>query len=289
MAVTYKSSTGETINVGSYVVTVEPGLQLTQAVEELDALVGISLTRTNTSATELKSYPSEIVTCVPVIIPNSSTVATNGGITVTALPTTYSGGAWVYLPAGAVVGGSAGYYWTVFSSTTAGSVKTNYINPTSEFLPYVPTGTLTTAVGSNASYTTPAATDINMLNIALPANHLRDNSPVRMFSRIVVTNSADDKIVKHILDTAAAGNLVMGSQTYTTSTGGSLNTAMFSRSSNKQVTGTLGTFGDSTTSTTTYGTIDTTVASNLLVTGQLEVTTSDYIVLEAFISSITIA
>ncbi len=125
-----------------------------------------------------------------------------------------------------------------------------------------------------------------MLNIALPANHLRDNSPVRMFSRIVVTNSADDKIVKHILDTAAVGNLVMGSQTYTTSTGGSLNTAMFSRSSNKQVTGT---FGDSTTSTTTYGTIDTTVASNLLVTGQLEVATSDYIVLEAFISSITIA
>lgn len=286
MAVTYKSSTGETINVGSYVVTVEPGLQLTQAIEELDALVGISLTRTNTSATELKSYPSEIVTCVPVIIPNSSTVATNGGITVTALPTTYSGGAWVYLPAGAVVDGSAGYYWTVFSSTTAGSVKTNYIDPTADFLPYIPTGTLTTAVGSNASYTTPAATDINMLNIALPANYLRDNSPVRMFSRIVVRNSADDKIVKHILDTAAVGNLVMGSQTYTTSVGGSLSTAMFSRSSNRQVTGS---FGDSTTSTTTYGTIDTTVASNLLVTGQLEVATSDYIVLEAFISSITIA
>lgn len=281
MSVIYKSSTGETVNVGSYVITVNPGLELAESVNELDVLVGVSLTRTNTSAAELKSKPTEIVTAVPVIIPNSSTVATNGAITVTALPSTYSEGAWVYLPASAIVGGAAGYYWTVFSSTTAGSVKTNYIDPTSEFLPYVPTGTLVTAVGSNASYTTPAATDINMINITVPANSISKNSCVRMFSRIVCTNSADDKIVKHLL-----GNATVGSQTYTTSTGGSLDTALFARASNKQV---FGTYGDSTTSTTTYGTVDTSAASKLVVTGQLEVATSDYIVIEAFITTTTLA
>lgn len=281
MSVIYTSTTGEPINVGNYVVGVSPGLQLTESVDELDVLVGVSLARTNTSATELKSRPTEVVTAIPVIIPNSSTVTTGGAITVTALPTTYSIGAWVYLPANAIVGGAAGYYWTVFSSTTAGSVKTNYIDPTSEFLPYIPTGTLTTAVGSNASYTTPAATDINMINITVPARSLSVNSCVKMFSRIVCTNSADDKIIKHLLGTTS-----VGSQTYTTSTGGSLNTAIFVRATNKQI---LGTFGDSTTSTTTYGAVDISAASKLVVTGQLEVATTDYIVIEAFVTSTTLA
>lgn len=280
MAVIYKSSTGETINVGSYVITVDPGLQCSEAIDELDILVGVSLTRTNTTANELKSVPKQIVAAVPVIIPNSATVATNGAITLTALPNTYSDGAWVYLPASAVVGGSAGYYWTVFSSTTAGSVKTTYIDPTSEFLPYIPTGTLVTAVGSNGAYTTPAATDINMLNITLPANSISKNSCVTMFSRVVCTNSADDKILKHLL-----GSTTIGSQTYTTSTGGSFNTAIFHRTSAKQV---FGIFGASAVSTTTYGTVDTTAASKLVVTGQLENATSDYLILEAFLTSTTL-
>lgn len=280
MSVTYTSSTGVTVNVGSYSVGVNPGLQLDSAVDELDKLVGVSLTRTNTAALDLASDVVELVGSIPVIIPTSSTVATNGNITVTALPTTYSMGAWVYLPAGAVVGGSAGFYWVVFSSTTAGSVKTNYINPaTTEFLPYIPTGTITTAVGSNSAYTTPTGVDIALVNITLPANSVSPGSLLKTFTRVTCNNDANDKIIKHLL-----GSTSVTSQTFTTSTGGTLYGSIFARSNAKQV---LGGFGDSAVAATTYGTVDTTAASKIVITGQLEAATS-YLVLEGLALSRTI-
>lgn len=65
MSVTYTSSTGVTVNVGSYSVGVTPGLQLDTAVDELDKLVGVSLTRTNTTALDLASNVVELVVSVP--------------------------------------------------------------------------------------------------------------------------------------------------------------------------------------------------------------------------------
>ena len=279
MSVTYTSTTGKAVIVGSYIIGVSPGLSLDNAVDELDVLVGISLNRTNTTALELKSNLQEMVNVIPVIIPNSSTVATNGSITLTALPDTYALGAWVYLPAGAIVGGAAGFYWTVFSSTTAGIVKTNYVDPSAtEFLPYVPTGTLTTAVGSNSAYVTPTASDIALINITLPANTVSVGSALKAFCRVTCSNAADAKTVKHLL-----GSTTIGSQAFTTSTGGTLTTATFSRANAKQI---MGTFGDSGIAATTFGTVNTAAASKFVITGQLAATTG-YIVLEAFTISQT--
>ena len=54
----------------------------------------------------------------------SGTVAADGTITLgTALPATFGGGLWLYLPAGAIVSGSAGWYWADMSSTTVGVVR----------------------------------------------------------------------------------------------------------------------------------------------------------------------
>lgn len=257
-----------------------PGLQLESAVDLLDQLVGISLSRTNTTALSLISNITEVVGTVPIVIPNSSTVATNGAITVTALADTYSGGAWVYLPADAIVGGLAGLYWTIFSSTTAGIVKTNYVNPaTTEFVPYVPTGTLVTAVGSNSAYVTPTAVDVPLVNITLPANSVSIGSNIKTFCRVTCPSAADDKIVKHLL-----GATAVGSQTFTTSTGGTLTTAIFSRSSAKQV---LGTYGDSGIAATTFGTVNTAAASKIVIAGQLAAVTG-YLVIEAFVVSQTL-
>lgn len=274
MSVTYTSTTGSAVNVGSYVVSVNPGLALAEAVDELDALVGVSLSRTNSSGLELKSALKEIIGAIPVIIPNSATVATNGGITVTALADTYSGGAWVYLPADAVVGGLAGLYWTVFSSTTAGVVKTNFVDPsTTEFIPYVPTGTLVTAVGSNASFTTPTSVDVPLVNITLPANSVNVGSALKAFCRVTCPNAADAKTVKHLL-----GTTTIASQAFTTSTGGTLTSALFNRAAAKQV---LGSFGDSVIAATTFGTVNTAAATKFVITGRLAATTG-YLVLEAF-------
>lgn len=272
MSVTYTSTTGSTVTVGEYAVTVTPGLQLENSVDALDKLVGISLSRTNDMALSLLSNTDELSGAIPIIIPNSSTVATNGNITVTALPTTYAG-AWVYLPADAIVDGEAGFYWTTFSSTTAGSVKTNYIDPTEEFIPYVPSGTITTAVGSNSAYVTPTDTDIEMVNISLPTNSLSNGTTVKMFSRVTCPNAADAKTVSHKL-----GSTAIGTQAFTTSTGGTLTTGLFVRANNRQV---LGTFGDSAIAATTFGTVDLTAASSLVITGKLAATTG-YLVLEAF-------
>lgn len=273
MSVLYTSTTGLAVNVGTYIVTPNPGLQLENAVDILDQLVGISLARTNTTALSLISNVTEVTGTIPVIIPNSSTVATDGSITLTALPDTYAG-AWVYLPAGAVVEGLAGLYWTVFSSTTAGVVKTNYVNPaTTEFVPYVPTGTLTTAVGSNSAYVTPTGSDLALANITLPANSISIGSSIKTFCRVTCTSAADDKIIKHLL-----GSTSIGQQVFTTSTGGTLTTAIFNRAAAKQV---LGNYGESGVAATTFGTVNTAAVSKLVITGQLEAVT-DYIVLEAF-------
>ncbi len=273
MSVIYKSTSSSTVTAGQYAITADPGLQLAEADDALDKLVGVSLTRTYESALELSSKVTELVMTVPVIIPNSATVATNGGITVTALPATYSDGAWVYLPADAVVDGLAGFYWTVFSSATAGSVKTNYVDPSAEeFLPYTPTGTLTAVVGSNAAFVTPTGADVIMVNITVPANSLPIGSTVKMFSRVTCPSAANDKIVTHKLGTTS-----IGSYTFTESTGGTLNTAFFNRTRAKQI---LGIFGDSAVAATTFGTVNTAAATNLVIAGQLEATTG-YLVLEA--------
>jgi hypothetical protein len=274
MSVNYKSTTGAPINVGSHVVGIDPGLTLETALDTLDALVGVSLSRTNTDAKELSSNVAEMVGTVPVIIPNSSTVATNGNITVTALASSYTGGAWVYLPAGAVVSGLAGLYWTVFTSTTAGNVKTNYVDPaTTEFLPYTPTGAVVSATGSNGAYVTLIATDTPLVNITLPANSVTVGSTIKTFSRVTCPNAADAKTVTHAL-----GATTIGTQAFTTSTGGSLTTAVFSRTNATQV---MGSYGDSAIAATTFGSVDTTAASKLVIMGKLAATTG-YIVVEVF-------
>lgn len=63
---------------------------------------------------------------IPFIHLSSGTMGNNGALTaVTALPRTYSDGAWCLFPAGAVAAGvpaAASWLWVVFSSATAGTV-----------------------------------------------------------------------------------------------------------------------------------------------------------------------
>jgi hypothetical protein len=118
---------------------------------------------------------------VPVGIAPNATVATNGQITLgTALPRIYSGGIWLRLPAGAVVGGAAGLYWGVMSSTTVGQVYTNFADTSQGFSPYIPTGTLVNAVGSNAAYTQTTNASIVLCKITIPAGSLGANGQLRI-------------------------------------------------------------------------------------------------------------
>jgi hypothetical protein len=130
----------------------------------------------------LSAYPYILAQSgTPVGIAPNGTVAANGVITLgTALPRTYSAGIWLYLPAGAVSGGAAGLYWCVMSSTTVGQVYTNSVDTSQGFVPYVPTGVLVNAVGSNSAYTQTINTSIALANLTLPAGSLGPNGQIRM-------------------------------------------------------------------------------------------------------------
>ena len=82
------------------------------------------------SAMNTGCYPVPAVIAqsnVPAYIAPSGTMGANGAVTLgTALSATYSSGIYLLFPAGAVFSGSAlGFYWTVMSSTTVGTVFNN--------------------------------------------------------------------------------------------------------------------------------------------------------------------
>lgn len=156
---------------------------------------------------------------VPVLIAPNGTVATNGTITLgTALSIIYNGGLWVYLPAGAVVGGLAGHYWTVMSSTTVGQVTTEYRAADATFVPTLGTST-TAAIGSNAGYTQTTGAAILLATVKLLANSIGAYGSVRATFQVENNNSAGTKsYVMSFRGTGGGPAAVSGSATTSTTT-----------------------------------------------------------------------
>jgi hypothetical protein len=118
-------------------------------------------------------------------------MAANGAVTLgTALDATYSTGIWLYYPAGAVYSGSvAGFYWTVMSSTTVGTVYMNtYVPGTSTFdAPASPTAVVAAGPGAFTGVT--AA--VTMFSV--PSIPLRVGGRIRHRGYIGFTNNANSK------------------------------------------------------------------------------------------------
>jgi hypothetical protein len=161
------------------------------------SVVGRQLLRNNSSGVPYILAQSG----VSVGLAPNGTVATNGQITLgTALPRVYSSGIWLYLPSGTVSGGAAGLYWCVMSSTTVGQVYTNFADTSQKFTPYIPTGTLVNAVGSNAAYTQTTGADIVVANLTLPANSLGINGSVRGKFLVEMPSNANGKTSRWFLN-----------------------------------------------------------------------------------------
>lgn len=224
---------------------------------------------------------------VPVILVPNGTVATNGTITLgTALPTIYAGGAWIRLPANAIVGGSAGLYWCVFSSTTVGVVKTDYVDPANGFVPYVATGAVT-ATGSNVAYTQTTGSDITLCNVLLQGNTLGNTSSLRISRSIFANNnSGGNKIFSIKWDT----NILILNKTRTTTVLEAWGPFTVSNRGvlNRQVSVGPSYITDGATSgasASAYTSVDTSTDKNIMCTGNIAVAT-DYIVLEGFVFEI---
>jgi hypothetical protein len=127
---------------------------------------------------------------VPFIIPSSGSMGDNGALTVTtAFVYTYPK-AYVYLPANAIVAGSAaGWYYTTFSSTTVGTVFNNVYDPSVGGEPTVPTTVPFVTTGPGA-YTQDVAAGRQGPSFSLPANTLGTTGLLRFeFGARVVSNA----------------------------------------------------------------------------------------------------
>jgi len=237
--------------------------------------------------TVFTSVPTEeagiIGASIPVIIPSNGTVATNGTITLTtALPTTY-GDAWVWLPAGAVVGGSAGLYYAEFSSTTVGQVYTIYIDPTSTpFTPYDPTTVShVNAVGSNSSYTQTTASDLSLIRAIVPGNLMGPSGQLLIKLLISTPTNANNKTPKIIFGSTTIHNAAI-----TTSLTTNIDKDLANRGkTNSQVCTPLTALGHgASASAAVYATEETKNDLALRVTGQLA-TATDFMVIEYCIAT----
>jgi hypothetical protein len=148
---------------------------------------------------------------IPLILAPNGTVATNGTVTLgTALPTTYSGGAYVYFPSGAVTTPAGpGWYWVVFSSTTVGQVyQTQYTSGT----PAIPNSPVA-AVGSNSAYTQTTSA-VTGYSLSIPGGAIGVNDQIRVSLVYSLANNANSKTT-----TAQYGGSSFWGNTYSTYAG----------------------------------------------------------------------
>ena len=96
------------------------------------------------------------------------------------LPTNYTSGIWVYLPAGAVSGGAAGFYWCMaYANTTANGilqVTTTYL--ASMGVPAIPSGPFVNAVGSGSNFTQ-TTSQITLASVTVPGGAMGANGSLR--------------------------------------------------------------------------------------------------------------
>jgi hypothetical protein len=148
---------------------------------------------------------------VPFVKAPTGTMANNGAVTFgTALPRTYSNGAWIWYAAGAVAAGvpaTASWLWTVMSSTTVGTVfNSTYSSGT----PTIGTATPFVTVGPGAF--AGDTSEVTAITISQPAGAMGLNGLLEWLLNFSTVSNANAKTVK----------FKFGGTTYTSETVASL-------------------------------------------------------------------
>ena len=156
---------------------------------------------------------------IPFIKASSGTMGNNCAISgLTALPRTMSGGAYIYLPAGAIAAGvpaSADWYWFVGSSTTAGTCynQTYANNKDAVGTPRVPPANTAFSTTGPGAFTgvTGAVTGVSL---TLPGGSMGINGRLKLSTSWALTSSAGTKVTSMTF----GGSSVDASGTQTTTT-----------------------------------------------------------------------
>lgn len=154
---------------------------------------------------------------VPVILGSSGTMGNNGAVSgMTALPKTYSGGAWMYFLANVITGSNAaGFYWFVGSSTTAGTVYNSTWDGTG--IPTLGTTTAFVSTGPGA-YAGVATGEITAATITIPANALGPNGWLKGVFSVTNNTAAGNKIFR-LRYSGGAGTQIINETVSTNATG----------------------------------------------------------------------
>lgn len=113
---------------------------------------------------------------IPFVRPSSGSMAANGAVTATTAMNRTIGASYSYFPSGAVFSGSAaGWYYTVWSSTTVGTV---YNNVYSSGQPTIPASLTAVSAAGPGAYTQSTSSDLTGPNVTVPAGAMGVNGSV---------------------------------------------------------------------------------------------------------------
>lgn len=213
---------------------------------------------------------------VPVGIAQTGSIGNNGALTLggSGFQVTYSGGIWLYFPANAISAGSAaGFYWTVMSSATAGTIYNTTLGDT---VPYVPTRNIafvTTGPGAYTGHTS----KVSLATVTVPGGSMGLNGGLLVDVLASCMNSGTTKTF---------GITLGGSSIYSRSIGAStvMREIASVRNMNSQAVNLVNTAQVSVGVHTTSGaavrrTVNTAADSNVVIEGTLA-TATDYLILE---------
>lgn len=148
---------------------------------------------------------------VPCGLASSGTMGDNGAASgMTALPTTYSGGIWLYIPAGAIAAGepaAPAFRWFKASSTTAGTFYNSTwdgsgIPPLGTDTPYVTTGP--------GAFTGVSSGEITCATVTVPAGAMGPTGAVRIPVITWNYNTAAGNKIPRIRYSGGAGTILLG-------------------------------------------------------------------------------
>ena len=210
---------------------------------------------------------------IPIISCSTGNVGNNGALTaITALATTYSAGAWVLYPTHAIsasIPAAPAFYWTVFSSPTAGTIYNN-VMPASGFPtpPIANTPFVTTGPGAFVGNT--AATVL--ATIPLPAGQLGPNGKLWVKAECSFTNSGGTKTITVNLGATS----FLAPAALTTNTNTEIEGLISNVSSLSVNKGSVDVHGG-TTVAAVYGSINTAVAQNITFNNTNNTATDNFV------------
>ena len=214
---------------------------------------------------------------IPFVLVSSGTMGNNGALSgLTAVAVAYPN-AYVWMPSGAISAGSAaGWYYAVFSSTTAATVYNNTYTSGTPAIPGSPTAFATTGPGG---YTQTTGSNIAAYTLVIPGNTIGVNGTLMRWALITQNATAGIKTLttsysSYNFSVYAPGNNAPAIGTFA----GFSNRGVAGVQVNLPQTNVLGTAAIG----PVVGAIDTTASQNLVANLQLA-TATDTMTLESIV------